>query len=39
MKFLNQDNSVNKITFSSSYFCCGVLANDIMFGSLKDYGY
>ena len=39
MKFLNQDNSVNKITFSSSYFCVGVLENQIMFDSLKGYGY
>jgi len=39
MKFLNQDNSENKITFSSSYFCCDFLKNDIMFDSLKDYGY
>lgn len=39
MKFLNQDNKENKITFSSSYFCSGVLQNSIMFDSLKNYGY
>jgi len=39
MKFLNQDNSFNKITFSSSYFCCGLLKRDITMRSLKDYGY
>ena len=39
MKFLNQDNNENKITFSSSYFCCDFLSNDIMFDSLKGYGY
>lgn len=41
MKFLNQDNSVNKITFSSSYFCCDLwdAGRDVKFASLKDYGY
>ena len=39
MKFLNQDNSENRITFSSSYFCCDFLVHDIMFDSLKEYGY
>ena len=39
MKFLNQDNSENKITFSSSYFCVDVLDQQIMFDSLKGYGY
>jgi len=40
MKFLNQDNSDNKITFSSSYFCCDILeGRDIEFDSLKNYGY
>lgn len=36
MKFINQDN---KITFSSSYFCVDVLDHQIMFDSLKGYGY
>ena len=36
MKFTNQDN---KITFSSSYFCCDVLEHTISFDSLKNYGY
>jgi hypothetical protein len=39
MKFLNQDNSENKITFSSSYFCVDFLEQTIMFDSLKNYGY
>ena len=39
MKFVNQDNSENKITFSSSYFCVDVLDQQIMFDSLKGYGY
>lgn len=40
MKFLNQDNSENKITFSSSYFCCDMWeGRDIKFASLKEYGY
>jgi len=39
MKFMNQDNSENKITFSSSYFCVDVLDQQIMFDSLKGYGY
>ena len=39
MKFLNQDNSENKITFSSSYFCCDFLKRDIELASLKDFGY
>lgn len=39
MKFLNQDNSENKITFSSSYFCSGVLDETITMDSLKNYGY
>jgi len=39
MKFLNQDNSENKITFSSSYFCRDFLTDAIMFDSLKEYGY
>jgi hypothetical protein len=39
MKFLNQDNSENKITFSSSYFCRDFLTDAIMFDSLKGYGY
>ena len=39
MKFLNQDNSENKITFSSSYFCVDFLPKTIVFDSLKNYGY
>jgi len=39
MKFMNQDNSENKITFSSSYFCVDVLDQQIMFDSLKGHGY
>lgn len=39
MKFLNQDNSENKITFSSSYFCRDFLTDAIMFDSLREYGY
>lgn len=39
MKFLNQDNSENKITFSSSYFCRDFLPEKIVFDSLKEYGY
>jgi len=39
MKFLNQDNSENKITFSSSYFCRDFLPQTIVFDSLKEYGY
>ena len=39
MKFNNQDNTDNKITFSSSYYCYDFLPNDIIMDSLKDYGY
>jgi hypothetical protein len=39
MKFLNHDNSENKITFSSSYFCRDFLPETIVFDSLKEYGY
>lgn len=39
MKFLNQDNSENKITFSSSYFCVDFLPKTIVFDALKNYGY
>jgi len=39
MKFLNQNNSENKITFSSSYFCCDLLKRSNTMESLKNYGY
>jgi hypothetical protein len=39
MKFLNQDNDENRITFSSSYFCRDFLEDAITFDSLKEYGY
>lgn len=39
MKFLNQDNNENKITFSSSYFCVDLLPKTIIFDSLRNYGY
>jgi hypothetical protein len=38
MKFDNQDNSQNKITFSSSYYCWNFLPKQLIMGSLKDYG-
>ena len=39
MKFNNQDNSKNKITFSSSYYCYDFLPKQLIMDSLKNYGY
>jgi hypothetical protein len=39
MKFLNQDNSTSKITFSSSYFCWNFLPKQIIMADLQPYGY
>ena len=35
MRFVNNGEILNKITFSSSYFCYNFLPNDLIFERLK----